>query len=46
VIPCGGHSSDRMDLANPTIEQMARHWFDSFCAKPSVESVARSCSWF
>ena len=22
------------DFANPTFEQMARHWFDSFCANP------------
>jgi hypothetical protein len=28
---------DRMDFTNPTFEQMARHWFDSFCTKPSVE---------
>jgi hypothetical protein len=46
VISRGGHNFDRMDFANPTFEQMARHWFDSFCANPSVESVARSCSWF
>jgi hypothetical protein len=26
--------SDRMDFANPTFEQMARHWFDSFCTNP------------
>jgi hypothetical protein len=25
---------DRMDFANPTFEQMARHWFDSFCTNP------------
>jgi hypothetical protein len=35
-----------MDLANPTFEQMARHWFYSFCANPSVESVAHSRSLF
>ena len=35
-----------LDLANPTFEQMARHWFDSFCANPSVESFARSRSRF
>jgi hypothetical protein len=29
---------DRMDFANPTFEQMARHWFDSFCTNPSAES--------
>jgi hypothetical protein len=46
VIPCGGHSSDKMDLANRTFEQMVQHWFDSFCANPGVESVARSRSWF
>jgi hypothetical protein len=46
VIPRGGHSSNRMDLANPTFEQMARHWFDSFCANPSVESIAHSHSLF
>ena len=33
---------DRMDFANPSFEQMARHWFDSFCANPSVESFAHS----
>jgi hypothetical protein len=26
--------SDRMDFANPTFEQMARHWFDLFCTNP------------
>jgi hypothetical protein len=36
VISYGGHSSDRMNFANPTFEQMARHLFDSFCANPSV----------
>jgi hypothetical protein len=25
-----------MDFANPTFEQMARHWFDSFCTNPRV----------
>jgi hypothetical protein len=29
---------DRLDFANPTFEQMARHLFDSFCTNPSVES--------
>jgi hypothetical protein len=37
---------DRMDFANPTFEQMARHWFDSFCTNPIVESFAHSCSRF
>jgi hypothetical protein len=35
-----------MDFANPTFEQMARHWFDSFCTNPSVESFAHSHSRF
>ena len=34
------------DVANPTFEQMARHWFDSFCANPNVESFAHSHSCF
>jgi hypothetical protein len=46
VIPHGGHSFDRIDFANPTFEQMAQHWFDSFCANPTVASVARSRTWF
>jgi hypothetical protein len=37
---------DRMDFANPTFEQMATHWFDSFCTNPSVESFAHSQSRF
>jgi hypothetical protein len=37
---------DRMDFANPTIEQMARHWFDLFCTNPSAESFAHSRSHF
>jgi hypothetical protein len=37
---------DRMDFANPMSEQMARHWFDSFCTNPSVESFAHSRSRF
>jgi hypothetical protein len=37
---------DRMDFAKPTFEQMARHWFDSFCTNPSVESFAHSRSRF
>ena len=36
----------RVDFANPSFEQMARHWFDSFCADPSVESFAHSHSHF
>jgi hypothetical protein len=37
---------DRLDFANSTFEQMARHWFDSFCTNPSVESFAHSRSRF
>jgi hypothetical protein len=37
---------DRMDVANPTFEEMARHWFDTVGTNPSVESFARSHSWF
>jgi hypothetical protein len=36
----------RMDVANPTFEEMARHWFATFGANPSVESFARARSWF
>jgi hypothetical protein len=34
-----------MMFANPSFEQMARHWFNFLCANPSVESLAhfRSC---
>jgi hypothetical protein len=46
VFPRGGHSFDRMDFANLNFEQLAQHWFNSFCANPSVASVARSLSWF
>jgi hypothetical protein len=34
----------RLDVANPTFEEMAQHWFDTFGTNPSVESFARS--WF
>jgi hypothetical protein len=37
---------DRMDFANPMFEQMARHWFDSFCTNPNAESFAHSRSRF
>jgi hypothetical protein len=37
---------DKMDFANPTFEQMARCWFDSFCTNPSAESFAHSHSHF
>jgi hypothetical protein len=36
----------RMNVANPAFEEMARHWFDTFGTNPSVESFARSRSWF
>jgi hypothetical protein len=35
----GGFSFDRrgrMDVANPTFEEMARHWFHTFGTNPSV----------
>jgi hypothetical protein len=35
----------RIDVANPTFEEMAQHWFDTFGTNPSVESFARSRSW-
>jgi hypothetical protein len=37
---------DRMDFANPTFEEMAQHWFDSFCTNPNAESFAHSRSHF
>jgi hypothetical protein len=43
------HSLDRrgrIDVANPTFEEMARHWFHTLGTNPSVESFARSRSWF
>jgi hypothetical protein len=58
VFPCGYRFDrvDRMDrifdrrsrmsVANPTFEEMARHWFNTFGTNPSVKSFARSCSWF
>jgi hypothetical protein len=33
-----GGSFGRMDVANPTFEEMARHWFHTFGTNPSVES--------
>jgi hypothetical protein len=33
-------------FANPSFEQMARHWFNFLCANPSVESLAHSRSCF
>jgi hypothetical protein len=37
---------DRMDFANPTFEQIARHWFDSFCTNHSAKSFSHSRSRF
>jgi hypothetical protein len=36
----------RMNVANPTFEEMARHWFATFGTNPSVESFAHSHSLF
>jgi hypothetical protein len=36
----------RVNVANPTFEEMARHWFATFETNPSVESFARSRSCF
>ena len=33
-----------LDLANPSVEQMARHWFASHFANPSVETFAHPLS--
>jgi hypothetical protein len=30
---------DRLDFANPTFEQMARHWFDSFILTPVLSHL-------
>jgi hypothetical protein len=35
-----------MDFADPTFEQMARHWFDLFFTNPGAESFAHSLSFF
>jgi hypothetical protein len=35
-----------MMFANPSFEQMARHWFNFLCANPSVESLGHSRSCF
>ena len=32
------------DFANPSVEQMARHWFASYFANPSVETFAHPLS--
>jgi hypothetical protein len=44
-----GGSFDRRDdlvCANPTLEQMAWHWFNSFSTNPSAESFVHSCARF
>jgi hypothetical protein len=33
---------DVLDFANPTFEQMARHWFNSFSTNPGAKSFVRS----
>jgi hypothetical protein len=37
---------DVLDCVNPTLEQMARHWFYSFGTNPSAESFVRSHAHF
>jgi hypothetical protein len=43
--------SDRMDVANPIFEEIARHWFDTFGTNPSVDHLLAlsllvlSCRW-
>jgi hypothetical protein len=37
---------DILDCANPTFEQMARHWFYSFGTNPSAKSFVRSRACF
>jgi hypothetical protein len=37
---------DGLMCANPTFEQMARHWFSSFGTNPSAESFVRSRAHF
>jgi hypothetical protein len=37
---------DGLVCANPTFEQMARHWFYSFGTNPSAKSFVRSCARF
>jgi hypothetical protein len=41
---CGGSfgRKDVLDCANPTFEEMARHWFYSFGTNPSAELFVRS----
>jgi hypothetical protein len=35
-----------LDCANPTLEQMARHWYYSFRTNPNAESFVRSRACF
>jgi hypothetical protein len=43
---CSFDRRGRIYVANPTFEEMARHWFHTFGTNPSVESFARSRAWF
>jgi hypothetical protein len=45
---CGGSFDrrDALDCANPTLEQMARHWFYSFGTNPSAELFVHSRAHF
>ena len=37
---------EMVDFANPTLEQMIRHWYSTCFSKPSVESFAHPWSAF
>jgi hypothetical protein len=37
---------DVLDCSNPTLEQMARHWFYSFGTNPSAESFVSTQATF
>jgi hypothetical protein len=43
---CSFDRHGRMNVANPTFEEMARHCFDTFGTNPSVESFVRPNSRF
>jgi hypothetical protein len=43
---CSSDRRDRLSVANPTFEEMAQHWFNTFGANPNVESFACALSWF
>jgi hypothetical protein len=42
----GKFGGKEMMFADPSFEEMARHWFNFLCANPSVESLAHSHSCF